>query len=384
MINGLNELNAFDLHPARQMDFDSLLTALHAAKAERALMYVDGPDDLQLWKYTNRCVYDRMWTPITVLGRGLILDMAARKVVATPFPKFFNLGEDGGGLPEKPFEVFEKLDGSLIILFHHRDQWRAVTRGAFDSSQAQWASERIASTDVSSLVPGATYLAEAVYAENKIVVHYDEPAIVMLAGYHESGKELTYAEVQVAASSLGWRAAERFKFPSIREMMEHVAGLPRDQEGYVLRFEDGLRIKLKGSEYRRIHALISNVTPLAIWEMLAAGDNMPSIRRDLPEEFWTDFDDIVAILQERFDHSVSAVRTFCEPLADLTDKEVGLQLASFPEEVRPYVFAFRKDGGSFPSARTAEKMWRDIRPTGNELVGYEPSYAMARLVEDAL
>jgi RNA ligase len=384
MINGLNELNAFDVHPARQMDFDQLLEALHAAKAERALMYVDGPDDLQLWKYSNRCVYDRMWTKTTVLGRGLILDLAERKVVATPFPKFFNLGEDGGGLPDMPFEVFEKLDGSLIILFHHRGKWRTVTRGAFESSQAKWAAEQILSCNVDALVPGTTYLAEAVYPENKIVVHYDEPALVMLAGYHPDGGELSYAEVQASAQVMGWRAAERYQFNSIAEMMQNVAGLPRDQEGYVLRFENGLRIKLKGSEYRRIHALISNVTPLAVWELLSNGDDVEAIRRDLPEEFWTDFDDIVAILKGGFDDRITKVKEVCEPLAGQTDKEVGLQLASFPAEARPYIFLYRKDGAAFPSDRAAEKIWRDLRPTGNELEGYVPSFAMNRLVEDAL
>ena len=33
-----------------------------------------------------------------------------------------------------------------------------------------------------------------------------------------------------------------------------------------------------------------------IWEALAAGDDMGAIRRDLPEEFWTDFDDLVRLL----------------------------------------------------------------------------------------
>jgi RNA ligase len=384
MINGMNELNAFVVHPARQMDFDQLLASLHAAKAERALVYVDGPDDLQLWKYSNRCVYDRMWTTTTVIGRGLILDMAERKVVATPFPKFFNLGEDGGGLPDMPFEVFEKLDGSLIILFHHRGKWRTVTRGAFDSAQAIWASEQLMSCDVDALTPGTTYLAEAVYPENKIVVHYEEPALVMLAGYHPDGSELSYAEVKDSAQILGWRAAKRYQFNSIADMMQCVAALPRNEEGYVLRFENGLRIKLKGSEYRRIHALISNVTPLAVWEMLAKGDDMEAIRRDLPEEFWTDFDDIVAILQAGFEHRIAKIIEVCTPLAGLTDKEVGLQLASFPAEARPYIFLFRKDGDAFPSNRAAEKVWRDLRPTGNELDRYVPSYAMNRLVEDAL
>jgi hypothetical protein len=45
-----------------------------------------------------------------------------------------------------------------------------------------------------------------------------------------------------------------------------------DAQGFVVRFADGLRLKLKGSEYRRIHALISRRTPLAMGEGLNASD----------------------------------------------------------------------------------------------------------------
>ncbi len=384
MVNGLNDLNAFDVHPARSYDFEQLLNSLHDARRERALSYVDGPDDLQLWRYSNRCVYDRMWTPITVLARGLVLDMAEKRVVATPFPKFFNLGEDGGGLPEKPFEVFEKLDGSLIIIFHHRGKWRAVTRGAFDSSQAQWAQERLSQCDLSGLKIGTTYLAEAIYPENRIVVRYDESALVMLAGYAPDGRELDYDIVKHASANLGWRAAERYRFDNVVAMMEHIAALPRDNEGYVLRFSDGLRIKLKGAEYRRIHALISRVTPLAVWEMLFAGEDLASIRKDVPEEFWTDFDQILAILTTQFERKVEAVKQVVATANDLSDKEIGLKLNSYPEEVRSFIFPCRKDGEAFPTGRFREQMWRHIRPTGNTLMGYEPSYAMARVMDEAL
>ena len=42
-------------------------------------------------------------------------------------------------MPDLPFETMEKLDGSLIIIFHHNGRWRTATKGSFTSSQAQWA-----------------------------------------------------------------------------------------------------------------------------------------------------------------------------------------------------------------------------------------------------
>jgi len=123
-------------HPARTLAFEELHGFLEDRVAAGALARVmDG--SLALYVYTNRCVYDGLWDDVTVLARGLVLDLSARRVLATPFPKFFNYGERGVALPDEPFEVSEKVDGSLGIVFNDGDRWRVVTKGAFDSAQAR-------------------------------------------------------------------------------------------------------------------------------------------------------------------------------------------------------------------------------------------------------
>lgn len=369
-------------HPARRMPFDQLLAGLERA---RGLGFVHRRSDpasrLHLFVYTQRCVYEDGWDEFTLMARGLITDEAAGRVVATPFPKFFNAGERRGEAPNLPFEAYEKLDGSLVIVFRHDGTWRAATKGAFDSEQAAWAQARLDAIDLSVLKPGATYLFEAVYPENRIVVRYSDPAMVMLSAYDEDARELTYGEVTQVCEALGWRAARRHAFTSIAEMAAHAATLPRDDEGFVIRFSDGMRLKLKGAEYRRIHALISRVTPLAMWEAMNAGDDMAAIRRDLPEEFLTDFDDIVRLLRQRIANTEAEVATLAAAVAHLTDKELGLSLGTLPEEARPYLFGFRKFGAVVGKAR--DSLMRSVRPTGNVLPGYAPSYAMGRVLDDA-
>lgn len=48
---------------------------------------------------------------------------------------------------------------------------------------------------------------------------------------------------------------------------------------------------------------------------------------------------------------------------------------------RPYLFGFRKAGAI--TGKSRESFMRSIRPTGNVLAGYVPSYAMGRVLEDA-
>ncbi len=369
-------------HPARTIAFDQLVSSLEEARAAGLVFRrYHPPTGLSLFRYSDSCVYNNAWTDAALIARGLILHEELRLVVATPFPKFFNAGERGLPAPDLPFEVFEKLDGSLIIIFYHDGRWIASTKGAFDSAQAQWAQERIDALDLDVLTQGTTYLAEAVYPGNRIVVLYDEPALVMLAAYAQDGSELSFADLDSVARRLGWRSAERHAFSSIKDLIVHAGTLPKSKEGFVVRFSDGSRLKLKGAEYKRIHALISGCTPLAIWEIIAAGDDLEMVRRDLPEEFWADFDDIRARLTTKLASLEARLVQAAASVAHLTDKELGLQQSRLSRDVKPYVFPFRKKGG-LPGVRSG--LLKAIRPTANELEGYTPSRAMNRVADDAL
>ena len=232
-------------------------------------------------------------------------------------------------------------------------------------------------------MPGRTYLAEWVAPDNRIVVRYDRAELVLLAVYEENGAEMSYPLLVEVAAGLGWRLAQRYDFASLADLVAHAEALPATEEGFVLRFWDGTRVKIKGDEYRRIHALISRCTPLAMWEAMAAGDDLEMLRRQLPEEFWTDFDAITSALDARVSSLVAAVAREASAVAALSDKEVGLRLAEWPDPLRGFIFPYRKNAGDLLSGRTRQTLFRAVRPTGNELPGYTPSYAMRRVEEES-
>ena len=283
-----------------------------------------------------------------------------------------------------PFEIFEKLDGSLITLYWHDGAWRAATKGSFASSQAAWAAEWLSRCDLSALVPGTTYLTEAIYPENRIVIRYERSGLTLLAAYAEDGLELSYDELADVAGALDWPLARRHPASSLSELAAHVRELPATAEGFVLRFANGHRLKIKGDEYLRIHRLVSNVTPLALWAALQADDDMAAIRRDLPEEFWDDFDRISLLLNQRAETLIADVAKTCADLASLSDKEVGLRLAEIPDPARRFVFSYRKSNGDLLSGRMRQALFREIRPQGNRLEGYMPSAAINRIQDDAM
>ena len=375
------------IHPARAMSFETLANGLERARAAGLVACkVCRETGLLLYCYTQRCVYDHGWDEFSLTARGLIVDPVRGVVVATPFPKFFNLGERGApAAPDLAFEAFDKLDGSLIIAFLHAGRWRAATKGAFDSPQALWAQARLDAMDTSRLVPGTTYLFEAIYPENVIVVRYPDAGLSLLAAFDEAGVEVPYDDLMALGedSLFAFKVVQRQAFTSLAEMVTRAAVLPGDKEGFVVRFTDGSRLKIKGAEYKRLHALVSRCTPLAVWDVMAAGGDLAEMRRDLPEEFWGDFDQIAKALQGRFIRLAASVCHAAEDAVGLSDKELGLRLGSLPDHIRPFVFPFRKASTDEARAKLRLAMLRTLRPNGNVLDGYVPSYAMNRVLSEA-
>jgi RNA ligase len=107
------------------------------------------------------------------------------------------------------------------------------------------------------------------------------------------------------------------------------------------------------------------------------------VRRDIPEEFWNDFDAICALLTRQLDAIVQSATREAVFVAHLSDKEVGLRLDQFPADIRSLIFTYRKQGGDLLSGRSRQMMFRLIRPTANELLGYVPSYAINRVLDES-
>ena len=369
-------------HPARVMDFDSLWTGLIDAKNKGFVRHTTDDDGLSLFCYSEACTYEKAWNEHTLIARGIILDEKERKVVATPFPKFFNVSEREQTIPDLPFETFEKLDGSLIIIFHHNGKWKTATKGSFKSDQAKWAANKLAGNE-HFLTKGTTYLCEAIYPENRIVVHYPFEGLVLLSAYDQEGIELPFYQLRLLNRQLGWSIANRWNYSSVSELLEKAKTLPSTEEGFVLRFSNGHRLKVKGDEYCRIHRIISRVTPLAMWEAMYNKDDLVDIRKQLPEEFWEDFDNIIRILEESINAILKQVRDVAEPLKEKTDKEVGLCLSSYPENVRRFIFPYRNNNGDLLNGKPRDLLFRTVRPTGNNLGGYRPSTSINRVVKES-
>jgi RNA ligase len=235
---------------------------------------------LSIYTYTRTCQYERVWNRVTTRCRGLVADDGTGEIVALPLPKFFNVGEHEAGqpyapsLPDEPFEVYDKVDGSLAVVFHYAGRWRVASKGSFVSVQATWAQRLLDGKDTSGLVPGVTYLAEILYPENRIVVDYgDRRDIVLLAAFAKDGTEVALSEAATGWRGIGsvvtvWPAvplAELLAMTDANRLPGGTAATGTDAEGFVLRFASGVRAKAKFAEYVRLHKVLTGVTERDIW-----------------------------------------------------------------------------------------------------------------------
>ena len=58
-----------------------------------------------------------------------------------------------------------------------------------------------------------------------------------------------------------------------------------DAEGYVVRFRLGFRMKIKGDEYCRLHAIITSFLGRDIWRCLKDNKSLYEISKNVPDEF---------------------------------------------------------------------------------------------------
>lgn len=307
--------------------------------------------DLWIYNYTAKAQYQQVWNETTLACRGLILD-AERRVMARPFRKFFNLQEHVGPLPLEPFDVFEKVDGSLGILYFVDAEPRIATRGSFQSEQAQRATQ-ILHTRYShvSFDPAYTYLFEILYPENRIVVDYGgvEDLILLAMIETESGVELPPEEV---------RRASAFPTPAWHGLLHSPDELSLDSganaEGYVIRFrENGLRLKVKFAEYIRLHRLITGVNTRHIWDLLRNGQSFDELLARVPDEYYR----WVQATSDELRAAYAAIEAEARAtFVDLGDRKLNAE--RYKQFAYPHLLFAMLDSKPYDDA-----IWKMIRPS---------------------
>ncbi len=318
---------------------------------------------LTIWNYTEKVQFENLWDEVTLMCRGLVTDNEGN-MVAIPFQKFFNI-EEGKFTPTENFEVYEKMDGSLGIVFWYQGQWVVATRGSFTSDQAIKANEILNKYNKDIMFRHLTFCFEIIYPENRIVLDYgDDEKLVLLGTFDKNGKE-TDSSIW---SQWGFDVVK--KYDGIKDFKELKGMIKDDQEGFVVKFSNGDRIKVKGVEYLRLHKIMTNVTTTGIWEYLKNGEDVMELLKDVPDEFYKKIQNYVKELRysyfqisedagKKFDGKMYGKYNDKEPITDR--KEFAEWVFTQPKYMSGILFRM------FDKKDYSEIIWNLIRPEFKKL-----------------
>lgn len=254
--------------------------------------------DLVLFNYTKKAQYERQWTPLERISRGLIIHRITGEIVALPFEKFFNWGEDGRQSKGHMVHVANKMDGSLGILYRDAGKLKIATRGSFESDQALWATHYLHNNnlDLWCIPNELTLLFEIIYPENKVVLDYEEERLTLIGARNRfSGKYLSYASLHQIAMTVGLDVVDMVQVNDVSELLawcKEVEG----KEGWVVEFSDDLRFKFKTDWYVNRHRAISHFSPKRVAEWWKVGEHHTQIS-SLPDELYDEARAIVKDLE---------------------------------------------------------------------------------------
>lgn len=267
--------------------------------------------------------------PLVRQCRGLILDSANNwEIIARPWDKFFNYGE--GHAPKIDWDtakVQEKLDGSLMILYWYKGDWRVATSGTPDGTG-----------EVGPSLPGYlfrglfwqtwnslnmktpherwkdwTFMFELLTPYNRIVVQQEKSRIVFLSCRHVNGDEEMVGSDEFPCMTYNWPVVSEFDLGSLDKILSTFSKMdPLKQEGYVVIDSNMNRIKVKHPGYVALHHLKGDgFSPKRILDCVRSGE-VSEIIASFPE--WkTDF----VTMQHRYMDLVGHLEHEYERLKDI-------------------------------------------------------------------
>ena len=203
--------------------------------------------------------------------RGLVFN-ADGTIMSRRLHKFFNAGErdetqiDQIDLSQNHV-ILEKLDGSMItpLFFGDIVRWgtkMGITETAMNAEEFVAKNPRYISFAKHAHIAGLTPIFEWCSRKNRIVIDYPTDRLVLLALRDTiSGKYMAYNSMRIFAEVQNIDVIKMLDTPQINitDFIEYTKSV-EGMEGFVVRFDDGHMVKIKGDWYLSIHKVKDNLT----------------------------------------------------------------------------------------------------------------------------
>ena len=297
--------------------------------------------------------------PVVQEARGIILEIKDGNaiVVCWPFRKFGNYQEGYvDHIDWASARVQEKVDGSIMKLYHYNGQWIWATNSCVEAREAtlygkfETFEELVRKATNYKNIPFAklnkdwTYIFEITSLENKVVIEYKETSL-----YHLGTRNNLTGEEYVV--DIGMKKPKEFALSSLEECIEAAAMINKgktdiENEGFVVVDKDFHRVKVKSPEYVLMHhAQGSQLSKKEMLEALLLDRELEKVREggayEVPylyykfnlAEYLSDADMFaryVRQLYEEFEHDRKAVAMQIKghPMANIGFAAIGNEMTA--------------------------------------------------------
>ena len=232
--------------------------------------------------------YSEWLKPDALECRGIMFELDDNnnpiRIAARPPKKFFNLFENPFTEDIKDDQVglaFKKEDGSLISSFIDKGELFLKSKGSLFSQQVLDAQKWLYDERRKPLLECLKWYAENditinmewVSPDNRVVLTYEEPRLIILNARHNITGEYIDLEDLVKDQTINQYIVDNHPFETINELIKEVQEL-KDQEGYVVYNSKGAEpvFKIKCPWYVHLHSVKSSVSSdKNLWEAVAEG-----------------------------------------------------------------------------------------------------------------
>lgn len=287
--------------------------------------------------YTDFC------KPDALECRGIMFKMhdgRPVRIASRPPQKFFNLNENPFTMAldhHKVVDLMTKADGSLISSYLIGDRYSLglKTKASLESEQAVAAMAWLKNpeneefcNDVHELtIQGWTVNMEWIAPENRIVLAYQKPELLVLnIRNNESGMTL-YQDQVYSRKGLKWVRGERiYDGEHAKKFIDSIPEM-RDIEGFVVRYENGQLVKVKTIWYLNLHLTKDSIIiPRRLFECVV-NETTDDLRSLFATDEWAlgRIKEMEDLTKPKLNHMIACVESYYEQNKDLSRKDYAIK-----------------------------------------------------------
>lgn len=277
--------------------------------------------NLRVACYSQKAQFEKAWDYYTTTCRGIVIEETTGEVKGMCLPKFFNLNEVEetklANLPwNEDYEIFDKVDGSLLTVFEYNDVPWMTTKCSFTTIYSDFAYKQLDELHLG--LPKNITLAGEVRLPDELEtmrrVTDKEPGIYFFAAFdRDTGEELPFSyleELKLLEPKL--ILVDKYDW-DLKELSETFYS-HKETEGYVIKFANGLRVKFKTAWYLYLNRLLAELgdgekSRKFVKGMIKMYEDDSEWIANMPDELYVELTELADKVREDYRLAITQVET---------------------------------------------------------------------------